>query len=298
VSSSLAGRANPSHLRPDDDVMTHAACVLSGGGLLAAGWELGVLEGMRHAGVGIDRFERIIGTSAGAIAGAVAATGGSLEVLAPSGDRDRRLAAFIQGSDPEALGQLFEMLMAGGDPDPSRRAALGALALRSSVSEERFIEVVAEFVPDRPWPSPLVVTAVDADDGAFTTWGPEAGVGLVRAVAASTSLPGIFPPISVGGHRWMDGGLRSPTSADLAAGSDLVVIVAAPRRSERTDRQVAVETADIRAAGGAIVEVRPDDDASAAFGPDSMDGRRQPLVIEAGLRQGREVAREVIAHLA
>jgi NTE family protein len=93
----------------------------------------------------------------------------------------------------------------------------------------------------------------------------------------------------------MDGATRSPTSADLAAGSDVLVIVAAPSRSEQSDRQIAAETADIRAAGGTIVEIRPDVESGAAFGPNSMDGSRQPLVFAAGLRQGHAAASDVAA---
>lgn len=278
--------------------MTRAAYVLSGGGLLAVGWELGVIEGLRREGVDIDRFARIVGTSAGAIAGGIVTSGGSFEALAPSAGRDRELAALLREANPEALGAAFGMLMVGGDADPERRAVIGAIALGASLPEERFVDIVAQLVPDGPWPARLVVTAVDVDDGSFVAWGTDDGVPLVRAVAASASLPGISAPVTVAGRRWIDGGFRSPTSADLAADSDLVVIVAAQPRSERSDRQVAAETADIRAAGGEIIEIRPDDEARVAFGPEAMDGRRQPLVVEAGIRQGREIASEVIARLA
>src|SRR5207245_10430515 len=107
----------------------------------------------------------------------------------------------------------------------------------------------------------------------------------------------IFPPITIDGRRYMDGAMRSPTSADLAAGSDVAVIVAAPSRSEQSDHQIAAETAEVRAVGGTIVEIRPAVESDAAFGPNSMDGSHQPFVFAAGRRQGRAAARDVAARI-
>jgi NTE family protein len=278
--------------------MSRAALVLSGGGLLGVGWELGVLRGLQDGGVDMGRFERVIGTSAGAIAGAIVASGAPLEAVAPNPERDRQAASILQQMNPEALGPVFAVLMAGGDPDPARRAQVGAIARQTQVREGLFVKLIGQYLPAVPWPRPLVITAVDVDDGAFVWWGANAGVPMVRAAAASSSLPGIFPPVTIAGRRYMDGAVRSPTSADLATNSDVVVIVAAPSRSEQSDRQIAAETADVRAAGGAIVEIRPDAESGAAFGADAMDSSRQPLVFEAGLRQGRAAAGDLAARIS
>src|SRR5207245_4480372 len=115
-------------------------------------------------------------------------------------------------------------LMCGGEPDQGRRAQLGAIARQTQVPEDVAVEIMRQYLPDIPWPRPLVIAAVDIDDGAFVSWGAAAGVSLVQAAAASSAIPGIFPPITIAGRRYMDGAIRSPTSADLAAGSDMVVI--------------------------------------------------------------------------
>jgi NTE family protein len=277
--------------------MTRTALVLSGGGLLGVGWELGVLRGLQDGGVDMGRFDKIVGTSAGAVAGAVAASGAPLEAVAPVAERDIQLAAMLQQINPGAMGPVFEALMSGGEADQAHRARLGAIARQTRIAEDLYLEVFRQYLPAVPWPKPLIITAVDVDDGAFVSWGVAAGVSMVRAAAASSAVPGIFPPITIAGRRYMDGAIRSPTSADLAEGSDLVVVVAAPSRSEQSDRQIAAETADIRAAGGEIVEVRPDAESGEAFGPDAMDGSRQPLVFAAGLRQGRATASEVAARI-
>ena len=278
--------------------MGRAALVLSGGGLLGVGWELGVLRGLHDGGVDMGRFEPVVGTSAGAMSGAVAASGAALEPVAPNPERDRQTAAVMGQMNPDALGPVFAVLMAGGDPDPARRAQIGAIARQTQIAEDLFIDLIRQYLPDMPWPRPLVITAVDVDDGAFVSWGVTAGVPLIRAVAASSSLPGIFPPVTIAGRRYMDGAVRSPTSADLATGSEIVVIVAAPSRSAQSDQQIAAETVDVRAAGGEIVEIRPDAESRAAFGADAMDSSRQPVVFEAGLRQGRAAASDVAARLS
>src|SRR2546422_9108981 len=230
--------------------MTRTALVLSGGALLGVGWELGVLRGMQDGGVDTGGFAKVIGTSAGAMVGAIAASGAPLTAVAPTEERDRQFAAIVQQMNPDTIGPFFGALMAGGEPDQARRAQLGALARQTQIPEDVYIEVARQYMPAMPWPQPLIITAVDVDDGAFVSWGVAANVSLVRAAAASSAVPGMFPPVTIAGHRYMDGAMRSPTSADLATGSELVIIVAAPSRSEQSDRQIAAETAEIRAAGG------------------------------------------------
>ena len=53
----------------------------------------------------------------------------------------------------------------------------------------------------------------------------------------------------------------------------------------------------VRAVGDKIMEIRPDAESGAAFGPDAMDGGRQSLVFEAGLRQGRATAGDVVVRI-
>jgi NTE family protein len=51
------------------------ALVLAGGGVAGIAWELGAIDALRTAGVDITDADLIIGTSAGAAAGAQVATG-------------------------------------------------------------------------------------------------------------------------------------------------------------------------------------------------------------------------------
>lgn len=105
------------------------------------------------------------------------------------------------------------------------RAKLGQFALEQGVGpEERFIELFSAFA-DAGWPASFSCTAVDATTGAFVVWDQASGVDLQLAVASSCCVPGIFPPITIGDARYIDGGMRSPLNADLASGHDQVVVV-------------------------------------------------------------------------
>lgn len=219
--------------------MRGVALVLSGGGLLGVGWELGVLRGLQDGGMNMGRFEPVIGTSAGA-AGSLLTSG--RRSLAQ--ERDHQLASHLAPMNREASSQVFAILAAGG-ADQARRAQIGEVALETTIPEHLYLDFRRQLVPDAPWPRALIVTAVDVADGAFASWGLDAGVPLLEAVATNTVLPGIWPPVTIGGRRFMDGGMRSPMSADPASDSSVVVVVAALPHTDHIDRQVAAETAAV-----------------------------------------------------
>lgn len=114
--------------------------------------------------------------------------------------------------------------------------------------------------------------------------------GPLSSVGPEGVLPAICRPYAMADHRYMERPVRSPTSAELAFGCDVVVIVAAPSDSDQSNRQIAMETADLRAAGGKVIEVRPDAEPGAAFRADPMDGSRRRSVFEGGRRQGHDAA--------
>ncbi len=79
----------------------------------------------------------------------------------------------------------------------------------SLLSEEGFpLQALAAHSPvcrSIVWPQhKFSCTAVDAVSGVFTEWGNGSGVPLVRAVASSCAVPGIFPPVSINGRRYID----------------------------------------------------------------------------------------------
>jgi NTE family protein len=76
---------------------------------------------------------------------------------------------------------------------------------------------------------PLVVVATDLDSGLAVRFG-EPGfdeVPISRAVQASAALPGLYPPVEIGGRHYVDGILLKTVHASVALekGADLVLCV-------------------------------------------------------------------------
>ena len=197
--------------------------------------------------------------------------------------------------DWDLLMQVFSIIADPSVEPRQARVRVGALALAADVGDEQAsVDRFAAMLPYHDWPDrPLVVTAVDAQTGEFVAWDRDSGVPLVRAVAASCAVPCVFPPITVDGRRYVDGGMRSGTNADLAAGSDPVLVLA-PMAGISPHGAPAAELDGLRA-GAEVVLVGADADALAAFGPNVLDGSRRADALEAGLVQGKSTVDSVRA---
>jgi NTE family protein len=283
------------------------ALILGGGGPVGIAWESGLLAGLAENGVDLSTSDFIVGTSAGSFVGAQLALGRSpAEVAAPDLTGSVRAPA-ASSPAPDLTMLITKMLEAASGKRPAEevRAEIGAWALQSpAMSEEDFIQRFApslggEF--DGPWPTKsYACTAVDAADGSFQMWNQDAGIGLARAVASSCAVPGIYPPITFRGRRYIDGGMRSATNADLAKGYDLVIVVAVTLRgmpsfiADVFGKRFEAELQSLRDAGSRVETIVPDEESSAAFGMNLMDaGRRQPSA-QAGLRQGHSEAARLL----
>lgn len=217
-------------------------------------------------------------------------------ILQPDPDRALELAGFNERMDSELTGRIFARNPMAGDPDRGRRAEIGAMASLAAIGwEDRFVESLARFLPDAPWPSGLAITAVDVEDGAFVTWRADSGVPLVRAVAASCASPGAFPPVTIAGRRYMDGAIRFPTSVDVAAGYQVVVVIvpSAPTSTPHFD----AETESVRSAGGRLIDIRPNAGPVVLGGPDAMDPHRLRGAFDTGFQLGNASAPELLSLL-
>jgi NTE family protein len=176
------------------------------------------------------------------------------------------------------------------------RREIGAFALSSQTpSEDQFITMLSGGLPPGDWPASYACTAVDAESGEFHVWRKADGVPLARAISSSCAVPGIYPAVTINGRRWMDGGMRSSISIDQSAGHKrvlaLAVIPAIAR--DRLMPRFEAEAGPVRAAGGEVVLIGPDDASADAFGPNLMDHTRRGAVVEAGLAQGRREAERI-----
>ena len=273
--------------------MTDRALVLGGGGITGIAWELGLLAGLAERGIDLTGADLVVGTSAGAVVGAQIATGVDVEeryaaqLAQPTGE----LAAALDKGTMLRLG-----LAMIGRPDAQRvRARIGKLALRAStVPEAERIRVIGERLPVHEWPErELRITAVDAHTGEFVVFDRDAGAPLVEAVAASCAVPGIWPPVTTAGRRFIDGGVRSPVNADLAAGFPRVVVIAPVVRGIGPLVGVDAHVAALRADGSRVTVVSPDAAAVTAIGRNVLDPARRAPSARAGRAQAAAAAEAV-----
>jgi predicted acylesterase/phospholipase RssA len=242
-----------SALRP-----SKTALVLAGGGLTGAVYEIGALRAIDELLVDRDvrSFDIIVGTSAGALVGAMLAKGITpgemLQILdgthpvhrrsrirpehlfsLNAGEllkRSRRLPATVKNavwhylrhsSDMnlfDLIWSLVEVLPAGlYDNKALIRFVQENLKLRGL--SDSFADTLAE----------LYIIATDLDTGERVIFGrpPWDQVPLSLAIAASSAVPLLYRPVRIGNHEFVDGGLRGTASLDLAieAGAKLIVCI-------------------------------------------------------------------------
>jgi len=271
------------------------ALVLAGGGVAGIAWLLGAIEALANHGVALADADLIVGTSAGSVAGTQLATDQLAAAVAMQERADT--AEIAVNVDLQQFTKLAE-LSRGTTDELEIRRRLGAYALTaSSVSEAARRVVVAARLPVQAWPTrALKITAVDAHTGELVVFDRASSVELVDAVAASCAVPGVWPPVTIGAHRYCDGGTRSFTNADLARGCDRVAILVPVAMNELLDQRLARERAELGDARTFVLAV--DAESAAAIGPNPLDPARRKPALDAGRRQGSAAARELAAFWA
>jgi NTE family protein len=272
--------------------MTGTALVLGGGGVTGVAWELGVIAGLADAGVDLTTADVVIGTSAGAVVAAQITSGVPVEqafarqLEPPTGEISARMPA-------GALLRFAAATLTTRDPR-TYAARIGRMALTTAtVAEAERRSVIESRLPVHEWPDrALKVTAVVADTGEFVVLDADSGASLVDAVAASCAVPGVWPPVTIGGRRYVDGGVRSPVNADLAAGHDRIVVIAPMSRGGGAIPRLRDQVRAL-AEHGQVVVVEPDAAARAAFGRNVLDPSRRAPAAHAGRAQAAKVATEV-----
>lgn len=183
--------------------------VLSGGSVRGAA-HLGVLEVLQREGL---RFDFVVGTSAGAMAGAIYCAGVDLE-------KAQRVALGLRWVK---LARLV-------------RSRLGFLDSRKL--EDHLSDLIG-LVTFEELPIPLAVVTADlmCEEIVVLREGP-----VARAVRASCALPGIFTPVEWEGRLLVDGGLLNnlPVSLAREMGAEYVIAVdlLPPSELERPPRSL------------------------------------------------------------
>jgi NTE family protein len=292
------------------------ALVLSGGGPVGIAWEAGIAVGLAGGGVDLSLADLIVGTSAGSVVGANIALGRDMEqalqafseAALQSTTTDTPEAVPLSSGAGEGLSALFAVIAeaaSGKRTAEEARALIGKFALEAKTApEEAFLAFFSDFDGEE-WPRRYRCTAVDASTGAFVAWDGSAGESLQRAIGSSCAVPGLFPPITVNGRRYVDGGMRSVANADLAVGHDAVLIVTLSgeipaEMASLIDPKMAEflnagsrEVATLEASGSIVRVISPSEDFTSYVAMNLMNMALAPRAGEIGVAQGEKLAEDM-----
>lgn len=290
------------------------------GGTLGAAWTTGALSAVRDV---LDwdprEAEVLVGTSAGAEMAAALGAGLSVDdLLAAQQDKPDApapLRAFVDSAPgmlpprPSARIGSLRLAAAGLRRQVAPMTALCGLLPVGRGDATRLSDLARGLAGGRRWvPHPRTwLVAADHDTGERVAFGapgaPE--VHLDEALRASWAVPGWYPPVAVGGRRYIDGGVVSPTSADLVAplGLDEVLVLApmtsadpGPARGlsrvERLVRSAMTATLDreiaaLRASGVRVLRLDPGARDLAVMGANFMDRSRRLDTVQTSLETSR-----------
>jgi NTE family protein len=287
------------------------ALVLGGGGPVGEAWESGIIAGLKDRGIDLADADLIVGTSAGAIVGArLAGRMASAEFID---------GALAPSDGPPASGQVTDKAPSGPPPDLSflarkleemsaagaslqllrREIGEWALKVHPVMSEAQFIASYRRRFPKDQWPGRnYECVTIDAGDGSLRVWNEASGVPLAIAVASSCALPGVFEPVTIEGHHYMDGGVRSVTNADLARGCRKALVLAPTMGvndplAKSFTHPLSGELQTLAADGCKVELIAPDARSLEAFGPSVGDENRRKPAFDAGRMQGQSGAYEI-----
>jgi NTE family protein len=181
------------------------AFVLGGGGLLGA-HEVGMLQALSEAGI---RPDLIVGTSIGAINGALVAADppGAAARLRQMWEGDELRLAFSE----RLWGRAVRLVRSGThlhSLEPLGRLLAAALP--------------GEDFADLKLPFQCVAASIEDATARWFASGP-----VVPAVMASCAVPGLLPPVEIGGQHYFDGGLVDsiPVGRAVALGASTVYVL-------------------------------------------------------------------------
>ena len=262
--------------------MTRVGLVLGAGGVTGEAFHRGVLRAL-HETAGFDArdAEVIVGTSAGSLVAASLRTTGHVPSRRAPAPPDGELSRL----------DLRPLLAAARRPWTVRAGMVTALLPAGARPTETFVEPLRRRYGSR-WPErDLLVCAVRRRDGRRVVFGAPGAppIDVATAVAASCAIPGYFRPVVHDGEAYMDGGVHSPTNADVLAGRGLdLVVVSSPMsvapRSTRLKldlsarllwhRYVLAEKRSLERGGTVVLPIEPGGETLRALGLNTLSAAR------------------------
>jgi NTE family protein len=291
------------------------AIVLGGGGVAGIAWETGLLTGLLQQGIDLGSADVVVGTSAGSVVG-VGLRAGSLDATyaalvadeadgpdSPASAGERPVAdPAPDGAEDRDLSRTMKVILAGVASTQGEAAARRTIGEFAREDYQRSDDAasrarIAPLLPEEGWPAgELRITAVDAETGHFTVFDRESDADLTSAVAASCAVPGVFKPVTIDGHVYMDGGMRSATNADVAADCTRILVIAcSPEPPVSGMGPTLPGVVDTLRGTSEVFVVQADDESTAAFGENPLLMHTRRASAEAGRRQAALVADTVRA---
>ncbi|HVU67983.1 MAG TPA: patatin-like phospholipase family protein, partial [Ktedonobacteraceae bacterium] len=276
------------------------ALVTGGGGVVGIAWEAGLLVGMAEAGVDVRNADLFLGTSAGSAVAAQLTSGISLDKLfqlqVDPALQSRELSAAI---DFKQISADFTRIVQEGGTIAEKLRKIGALALATpTVTEAERRAVIVSRLPVQHWPQKrLAIVAINASSGERVVFERESGVSLIDAVAASCAVPCVWPPVSINGRRYIDGGSYSAANADLAVGCERVLILQ-PDVPPLIQESLETQVEQLRSGGAQVEIIMPDETLKAilaSVGGNLLDPSARERAAHAGRAQGRKAAAGIIS---
>ena len=301
--------------------------VLGAGGVTGGAFHAGVLSALSDAlGWNSRNATIIVGTSAGSIAATTLRAGlSAADILARAKDlpmspegrqlmrnvgppqRQPPLRPAVRGHRPAEIAAILTRAATRPFSAPPW-ALLSSLIPEGQVSTAMISDTIAGLFPD-DWPeAQLWLCAVRQSDGRRFVFGKhDLRPPLPDVVAASCAIPGYFSPVMIGDEQFVDGGVHSPTNADVLVGEDLdLVIVSSPmsmtgRRVYQSTGSVVrrwsgalldAEAMRLRRRGVPVVAFQPTADDAEVMGLNAMDPeRRGPVARQVHESTMRRLAR-------
>jgi NTE family protein len=285
------------------------ALVLAGAGAAGNAWQLGLIAGLSDGGIDLTTADLIVGTSAGSTTAAQITSGtrpAELYAAILAGPPPSRTGAAGRGrgrapqlSGPQYMEWSDALIASSADASDMRRR-FGAAALELDTSDgswaARWRDIVAARLPRHDWPRQRVlVPALDARTGEPVVFDRHSGIDLVDAVAASTSA---MTPYRIGESRYLNGGYRRSSNADLATGYARVLVLepfgGRSRHPLEWGMDLATQVAELRARGSKVETVFPDAGAGDVFDANALDPSTRLPAARGGYNQGRALAGRLV----
>jgi NTE family protein len=231
-------------------------------------------------------FDVLLGTSAGATVSAQLSSGSPLAELFA-----RQVAPTHGELTPKVGVDELMALFEGAARQPDTKSALRLIGTHASsastVPEGVRRAVIASRLPSHEWPRrTLLLTAIDVETGDLVVFDRHSGVGLVDAVTASCAVPGVWPTVTIGDRRYMDGGIGSSANLDLVADVETIVMLA-PTAEPGLSPLGPTLAAEAAALTGRVLIAFADKASLRAFGPNPLDPACRRPSANAGREQGR-----------